>query len=331
MNVAALASELNICKRSVHRELRALEVAAGVALHFNREEGGYQFPHGFFLPPVNLTLGEALALSMMSSELGRLKQMPLLEQAWQGMLKIRSQLPTSIQDQLVQADKTVKIRTAAASPHDGSSQLLMEISNAITSKRKLRLVYESSAAPKDLRPFLFRPYSLYFGQRAWYVVGHSERAGEERTLKLSRMSEVVTTDFPYGIPDGWSLDKAFGKAWRMVRGKRRYDVAVEFTGEFARTMAETLWHPTQKISWPSADSCLFECEVDGLDEIVWWVLSYGPNATVIKPTLLADRVHELLIAAVQRYQASDKGDPGIRRLLPARPFQNSSAKLPSLV
>lgn len=38
---------------------------------------------------------------------------------------------------------------------------------------------------------------------------------------------------------------------------------------------------------------IFRCKVDGLDEIVWWILSMGPHCVVNKPPELADRVGEL--------------------------------------
>lgn len=171
------------------------------------------------------------------------------------------------------------------------------------------MIYESSANQNDLQPFLYRPYCLFYGQRAWYVTGYSERAGAERTLKLGRLRKTETTDRPYSIPDEWSLEKTFGKAWRMMRGDRRYDVTIEFTGDCARTMADTMWHPGQKIIWKSSECCLFECEVDGLDEIIWWILSYGQHAKVLRPRELVRRVQEQLVSAARQYGVADDCAP----------------------
>ncbi len=61
----------------------------------------------------------------------------------------------------------------------------------------------------------------------------------------------------------------------MIPGDRRYLVKIEFDRECGRNVADTLWHSTQRIALSRSGSCTFECEVDGLDEIVWWVLGYG--------------------------------------------------------
>ncbi len=51
---------------------------------------------------------------------------------------------------------------------------------------------------------------------------------------------------------------------------------------------------------------IFRCKVDGLDEIVWWILSMGPHCVVNKPPELADRVGELAAGIVSQYEKPQK-------------------------
>jgi predicted DNA-binding transcriptional regulator YafY len=46
--------------------------------------------------------------------------------------------------------------------------------------------------------------------------------------------------------------------------------------------------------------------VDGLDEIVWWVLGMGPGCRVVQPQILADRVKELALATAGQYEVEGK-------------------------
>jgi predicted DNA-binding transcriptional regulator YafY len=46
------------------------------------------------------------------------------------------------------------------------------------------------------------------------------------------------------------------------------------------------------------------CDVDGLDEIVWWVLSYGPHATVLEPAEFREMVQWLAAETSELYPAS---------------------------
>jgi predicted DNA-binding transcriptional regulator YafY len=150
--------------------------------------------------------------------------------------------------------------------------------------------------------FRFDPYTLLFCERAWYAVGLHHGRGEVRKLKLNRFSMIETDAARYEIPKDFAVDEYLGNAWRMIRGDKRYNVELWFDAEFAETISDTHWHRTQQIDWQDDDSIVFRCTVDGLDEIVWWVLSMGPHCVVRKPKALADRVTKLAQQTASRYR-----------------------------
>ncbi|MCC6422357.1 MAG: WYL domain-containing protein [Phycisphaerales bacterium] len=300
-NPADLARELEVKERTIYRDLDALRLA-GVPLHFDREADAYRINGDFFLPPVQLTFQEAMALSILSSQLGRQRQIPFLESAEQAMNKIRCRLPQVVQEKLAATDGRVRMRTARSAHQVGSDGHYDLIQRSIAAGRKLRCVYDHANRRRDRSPFLFHPYKLSFEQRAWYVIGLSEKRGEERWLKLNRILSLEPTNLPCKMPDGWTLEKSLGLAWCMIRGKPRCKVAVEFDADSARTVADTRWHPTQKITFRPDGSCLFECEVDGLDEITWWILGYGPHAHVLRPDELCDKIRDMIHRTAEKYE-----------------------------
>lgn len=308
-----LAAELEVSERTVYRDLGVL-ATVGMSVRFDPESGGYQIGGDFFLPPVQLTVAEALALSVLGSQIARQGQVPFLTEAWQAVTKVRSQLPAAMREEVAGADGRITVQAARVSPQEGCGEYFETFRRAIASTRKVRCRYDGGHAD-GAGPFLFRPYSLFFNQRAWYVIGHSELRDAERSFKLNRFGKAEATQYPYMIPGGWTLEKFLGKAWRMMRG-RRYAVAVRFDREAGRNMADTLWHATQTIEWEPDGSCLFRCEVDGLDEIVWWVLGYGPHAKVIAPVELRDKVCELAEGTCGLYDGEPKR-PGSKSKYPA--------------
>jgi len=154
--------------------------------------------------------------------------------------------------------------------------------------------------------FSFKPYKLFFSQRAWHAIGHHSGRGEVRCLRLSRFLRSQLTNKPYAIPDDFALEQHLGKAWRMIRGKKTYKIELHFDAEFAETIAETHWHDTQQVLWQEDNSIIFRCEVAGLDEIVWWILSMGPHCVVRKPKVLIDRVKKLAGEIVDAYKPQAK-------------------------
>ena len=103
------------------------------------------------------------------------------------------------------------------------------------------------------------------------------------------------------IPKSFSLEKHLGNAWRMIRGDKSHEVELWFDPHFADTVSDTHWHRTQEIDWNEDGSITFTCKVDGLDEIVWWVLSMGPHCVVKKPKELAEHVKQLGLAIAENY------------------------------
>jgi predicted DNA-binding transcriptional regulator YafY len=274
---------------------------AGIPYFYDPEHKCYQIRRDFFMRPVELTLDEALAIIALGEHIGGQEQIPFTRAATQAVAKIRSLLPEGMQAALKGLDDRLAIKLAATQSPHGIDDVYKVVCDALAKKKVLRCRYESLNGTKKSDAFLFKPYTLFFNQRAWYVVGHHGGHDEVRSLKLNRFAEIKLTDQGYEIPKTFSLKKHLGNAWRMIRGNRKYDVELLFDQEFAETISDTLWHDTQEEEWHDNGSMTFRCKVDGLDEIVWWVLSMGPHCTVKAPKELAQRVRELAARMVALY------------------------------
>ena len=297
-----LAVECGTTERTIYRDMKMLD-GAGVPYFYDDEAKCYGIHRDFFMPPVQLTLDESLALAALAEHIGGQEQVPFTKAASRAIAKIRGQLPSPIQRELEQIEDHVAIKLAAANPPEGSADVYETMRSALSRKLALRCEYESLAngSKKAGQSFIFKPYTLFFNQRAWYVVGHHSKHDDVRCLKLNRFSGIEATNHSYAIPKTFSLSRHLGNAWRMIRGKKAFDVELHFDPEFAETIADTHWHPTQEVTWNDDESITFKCKVDGLEEIVWWVLSMGPHCTVKEPKELIDQVKSLAVEMVARY------------------------------
>jgi predicted DNA-binding transcriptional regulator YafY len=296
-----LALECSTTERTIYRDMKMLE-GAGIPYFYDDEAKGYSIRRDFFMPPIQLTVEESLALALLAEHVGGQEQVPYTKAAARAIEKIRGQLPAKIRNELDQIEDHVAIKLSAATPPESSADVYDNMRSALSSKYALRCQYESlSGNSKDGNAFVFKPYTLLFNQRAWYVVGHHSRYDDIRCLKLNRFTGIEQTDHAYTIPKNFSLIKHHGNAWRIIRGKKSFAVEIYFDPEFAETIAETQWHPTQEVVWDEDGSITFTCKVDGLEEIVWWVLSMGPHCTVKKPKELIAQVRELAAGIVTNY------------------------------
>jgi predicted DNA-binding transcriptional regulator YafY len=312
-----LAAEFAIQERTIFRDIKKLQ-GCGVPIEHMRgrggDMGGYRIQREFFLQPLQLTAEEALALTALAESVAARDQIAFLKPAHRAVAKIQAQLPPGILSSIDTVRPSVVIHTAASSAGDDYADVYDKIQAAIQAQRIVQCEYESvGKSDEPSEPFLFEPYALFFGVRAWYAVGKHRRHGQVRTLKLSRFGRVQITDEKYHIPASFSMEKHLGNAWGMVKGKDSFDVIVEFSGSMQETVAETRWHRTQQVDFdPARGVTRLTFQVDGLDEIVWWVLGMGPDCKVIQPAQLADRVRQLALDTASQYQSTSqvrKGRP----------------------
>jgi predicted DNA-binding transcriptional regulator YafY len=305
-NARRLADKCATSERNIYRDLQALE-GAGIPYHFDETSDGYRIRRDFFMPPVELTLEESLALTVLAQHVAGDDQVPFTAPADRAIEKVRSQLPAPVREPVEQMEAHVAVHLAKHQPGDGTHDVYQQMRRAIAERRALECRYESVEAAnrgEDTSDeiFVFHPYRLFFAKRAWYAVGYHGGRDAVRKLKLSRFIQASATDKPYQIPEDFDLDAHLGHAWRMIRGEERYDIELWFAPEFAETIEDTRWHSTQHIEPHDDGSITFRCRVDGLDEIVWWVLSMGPYCVVKHPAALVERVHELARRTAERYE-----------------------------
>ena len=290
----SLARRFGVTKRTIFRDMDKLK-ASGVPLQFRRGEGStgtYRIVGEFVLQPLQLSAEEALALIAMCEHVAKSEQIPFLRPAARAIEKIRAQLPEEMDADLARLAKHLVIQTAPATPADGHGDVYERIRQAIAAKTSLECEYESPRR-RTTEKFVFEPYALFYGVRAWYAIGRHGGRGEVRCLKLKRFGPMRETGKSFRIPAAFSVRGFLRNAWAMVPGDKDYEVELKLDASIAEVVADTRWHATQEIEEEADGSAVFRCTVSGLDEIVWWVLSLGPACRVVKPRALAERVREL--------------------------------------
>ncbi len=294
-----LQAELGVSRRTVFRDLTVLELA-GVPCSFDRAQQGYSLDQAYLLPPVELTLEEALALMLLTSRVLHRQVVPHYRSAASAAVKVESILPPNVREHCGDLLRGVDVRYWPMSDAESIRDSLDQLRQAKSEHRKVELRYDSYYEGREIDTVL-HPYHLTFVRRGWYIIGHCELHGEVRTFKIERITSARVLDEQF-VPDGtFDMDKYFGNAWQMIRGSERHRVVIQFSRKVAGNVEEVLWHKTQKIHRKSDGTLLFEAQVDGLTEIVWWVLGYGQQAVVQEPPKLRQMVADHARAMLNCY------------------------------
>ncbi len=299
---ADLAAECGVSRRTIFRDLNTIE-KAGIPVFYDRPTGRYRIHRTALMPSINLGLDEALALVVLASELGKSGRLPLLEPARDAAAKIEASLPLGMRAMVGGLARTTAVRTTATARHNALRKTYQLVQRAIVRRQPLEAIYISFHDTGQIRTRL-NPYWLLFNERAWYVIGRSSKHQAVRTFKLGRFVALSPANGRFKIPHGLTLEKHLGNAWRMMRGNKTYQVHLKFSPLISPNAAEVNWHRTQKVSWDD-DGCVhFRVTVDGLDEIVWWVLAYGPEVEVLDPPELRKRLTKMARRMLELYETA---------------------------
>ena len=304
-SAADLARELEVSKRTVYRDLNMLELAH-IPYYFDPDTGGYRIGGHFFLPPINLTLAEALSMLAMSGRIEGAGNVPILGHGARAAVKLEGALPHGIRGFVGSVLDKMSVSLGPLADHDGLDAAFDMLSQAVVDRRICVMSYHSVYDKKTIR-LEIKPLKLLFMGRAWYTIAYSKMHRETRTFKLSRIEKIVVTPRTFTKPRNSDMAGYFGNAWSMIPEGREYRVQLRFTPRVARNVSEVRWHKTQKTKFLADGSLDFRVTVDGLGEMTWWILGYGDEVEVIAPVKLRKSVIGVAESVLAKYAAGGEG------------------------
>ena len=295
---ARLADSLGVDKTTIQRDIDLLrEMGIQIAA---RGKQGYEMNSDFFLPGLNLSFEEALALITAASVYKANEGQQTKDTLEDAIAKIARGLPKGTRRVLQQIVPKIDIPDSQVSELDEIQSHRDTLYEAIRQRLKVNLEYDSFNSGKRTRHRV-SPYAVMFRKHAWYVIGHSEKRGRVLTFRINRIHHLSITHSPYTIPDDFAVQRYLEKSWDVMLGAETH-VVIKFAPRIAPLIREVRWHSTQKLHTMSDGALRFEVTVAGLHEIGWWIMTWGDEAEVLEPKELRERVAETAQRMVEVYQ-----------------------------
>jgi len=300
---AEIARRTGVATRTVYRDLRALETEVGVAVW--SEDGLWGVVGEEFLPPLKLTLDEAMAVVLSARLMVRYadKYDPDLAAAFE---KLEGVLPQPLAEHV---ERTLDV--LAQHPRDAAfSERVHRLTRAWAERRVVTLDYEPARyAPEAMarravvRPYLIEP-SLQ--THALYLIGWDETRDALRTFKIERIRDVALTPRTFELPEGDGVESAVRRAWDIIADQPPTEIVLRFSPSVAARVGEATWHPTQRVVQDDDGSLTWRATVAGTIEIRLWILSWGDDVEVIAPPELRKDVAQTHRRAGERYRGEGK-------------------------
>lgn len=300
---AEIARRVGVTTRTVYRDLTALETEVGVAVW--SEDGLWGVVNEEFLPPLKLTLDEAMAVVLSARLMVRYadKYDPDLAAAFE---KLEEVLPRPLAEHV---ERTLDI--LAQHPRDPAfNEHVHRLTRAWAERRVVTLEYEparyapeAAARQAVVRPYLIEP-SLQ--THALYLIGWDETRDALRTFKVERIRDVALTPRTFEPPEAGTVETALRRAWDIIADQPPTRVVLRFAPSVAARVAETTWHPTQQVDLGADGSLTWRATVAGTIEIRLWILSWGDEVEVLEPAALREDVASTHRRAVARADGPER-------------------------
>lgn len=299
-NARDIAAEQECSERTIYRDMQVLELA-GIPVEFDQDDRCYRVRQDFRFPSLNVTEDEAIGQGS-AAAITTGPGLDINEGAKPVTRKLAATSKEDMAQILADAEELIAVLDLKLADHSRHREIIRTIQWALIKRKRLVGIYRSPHEPDEVKLHL-HPYRLCLVKQAWYLIARTDGNNVPRTYRVARVKTLRMLDANAQVPQDFDLKGYFGNAWAVYRCDQTYDVEILFTKEAAATVTEGVWHHTQKVRKNKDGSVTLTFQVDGLNEILRWVLGWGRRAKVIQPPELRDLIVAQLNESIQAYQA----------------------------
>lgn len=187
LTASELANKFSVSKRTVYRDIKALE-QAGVPI-LTEDGKGYSLMEGYRIPPVMFTESEANALVTAEQLILKNKDASFVKEYSEAINKIKSVLRNKTKDKAnLLSDRTVFRQNA---DNNRTSNYLSTLQLALTNFNLVRLKYHSPDTNETTERTI-EPFAIYSTQENWLLIAFCLLRRDFRAFRLDRIQSLTT-------------------------------------------------------------------------------------------------------------------------------------------
>src|SRR5487761_478886 len=292
---AQVAEKVGISQRQAQRDIAALERERGVP--FVKQGTRWTPIEGYFLPPVNFTIPEAMAMVVGARLMWRYadRANPYAQIAYE---KLAAVLPAPMKGPVMEVADGL-----ADKPDDGVwTKVFAALTTAWAERRKVRIRYtkeDGKAFERVVWPLFIEPTPA---AHSCYLIAYDQKRGAPRVYRMERISGVTVLEDRFDPPLGTSLRKMLGHAWGIWTSDHPVAVVLRFTPRVAARVVATTWHESQEVTELDDGSVELRLVIAEPTEVRPWILGWGRECRVVAPAELRDSILEELKGAADAYE-----------------------------
>ncbi len=295
MTTSQLARECGVTERTVYRDIQSLG-EAGAPVYYDK---GYRLLGSAFLPPLNLTTDEYLALraAIQGSPLMEMKS--YIQELKSVTAKIDAAMNGQLSEQIRKQHSRMQLSPKVTADNTRSDLTMRLLRQAVDGNVVLKITYHSVSSGESVRSV--DPYFIVFRGHAWYLLGYCHRHSEMRLFRIDRIHKITITKNLFERDHKVTLEKYFESSWDVYSGEP-VEISLLLFGKAAAIVSDGKRHASQRVVKRKDGSVEYTVRVAGTEEILRWIIGFGGEARVISPPELADQVCRMAAEILKNYR-----------------------------
>ncbi len=289
-NATTLAAALEVCTKSVHRDLEFMRDRMQLPLEFDWSRKGYYYTQEVrAFPMVQISEGEAVAMVVAEKALQQYRGTSFEKPLLSAVRKMQQSLPETVSVHLADLGRTISFRTRAEAILDLA--IFDALAKATARRQQLEITYRKPAHKKPEKRVI-DPYHLANINGEWFLFAYDHLREDLRTFVPARILKLKPTGATFVRRMKFSLDERLRGSFAVHSGHGDYNVVLRFDPEVADYVREKKWHASQRLKELQKGGVEISLKLSSLEEVQRWVLTWGGKAKVISPPELRRSVRE---------------------------------------
>jgi predicted DNA-binding transcriptional regulator YafY len=295
-NRTKLAETIEVTTKTIQRDIDYMRYQMSVPIEFDFARGGYHFTRPMTeLPLFQLTEAELVSVFVAQKALEAYKgtafEQPL-RTAFQKLQAATGSANVSVSWE--DLDSAISFRQFGAYLPDAT--IFSELAEAIQNKEVVEFGYKKLDA-KASEKRTVEPWHLACVSGQWYLLGYDRSRKARRIFVLARMQKVSRTGrkFSNPRPGEGEIQRLFRNSFQIWQSENAdlEQIFLKFSGRAAQLVRERNWHASQQIQELAGGNLELSLTLNSLEEVIPWILSWGKNCEVVRPTKLQRKVRSL--------------------------------------
>lgn len=289
VTIASLVRKFGVSQRTVERDFERLRDDLNAPLEYDKSKNMYHYTDPTFsVPNVILTEGELFTVSALLPLMEQYKNTPLESSFKNIMKKLVDFLPDTVSVNSSFLNQDISFISDPLPKID--ENIFNMIFKAIKSRKVLSIRYQSSKSqmPKEKT---FNAYKVICQKGNWYVFGFEHETSDFRIYSLARIQKAELQNESFRVPQDFDIKKHIDLELGIWNNPGRFEeYEILFAKETSRYVLEREWHKDQIIEQNEDGTVLLKFKSNQSQMIYTRLLSFGNNATVIKPQELREKI-----------------------------------------